>query len=164
LSRNTSAPVNRSYFAPHRCRRTESDHVGLESRGYNRAVDTILLERIEFYGFHGASDEEQAVGRRYSVDTEIRFDTAIAGRTDALTDTIDYGAVAGMIVEIGTVRQFRLLEALAEAMAQAVLADFPVDSVRITVRKLHPPVPHVVAASGVAIERYRSAIDSRVEA
>jgi len=116
-------------------------------------VDTILIEQIEFYAHHGASDEEQTIGHRYAADVELRLDTSKAGRSDALKDTVDYGAVADRVIKVGTSRKFRLLEALAEATADALLRDFPVESVLLTVRKLNPPVPHVVASAGVTIER-----------
>ena len=118
-------------------------------------MDTILIEKLEFYGYHGASEEEQAIGHRYAADVELGFDTAPAGRSDALWDTVNYAAVAQRILEIGTSRQFRLLEALAAALVEAILAEFPVESVRLTVRKPHPPLPAIAASVGVTIERRR---------
>jgi 7,8-dihydroneopterin aldolase/epimerase/oxygenase len=118
-------------------------------------VDTILIEQLEFYAYHGASDEEQFIGHRYAVDVELGIDISQAGRTDALADTVNYGEVAQRILEIGTSRQFRLLEALAATLAEAILSEFPVESVHLRVRKLHPPMPAIAASVGVVIERRR---------
>lgn len=118
--------------------------------------DTIFVEAIEFYGYHGASDEEQSVGHRYAVDVTFTLDTRTAGRTDDLTATINYSHVAKRIVAIGTSEQFRLLEALAARLAEALLAEFPMDSVRLRVRKIRPPMNVIAQAVGVEIERRRA--------
>ena len=119
-------------------------------------MDTILIEQLEFYAYHGASDEEQTVGHRYAVDVELGVDTSIAGRTDSLSDTVNYAKVTHRIVEIGTSSQFRLLEALAAALTNAILNEFPGDAVRLRVRKLHPPMAAIAASVGVTIERRRA--------
>lgn len=118
-------------------------------------MDKILVEQIEFYGYHGASDAEQSVGHRYAVDVELRMDTRPAGRSDDLRDTVNYSSVAKRIVAIGTGEQFRLLEALAARLAEAILSEFPVESVRLRVRKISPPMNVIAATVGVEIERNR---------
>ena len=87
--------------------------------------DTILISGLEFYGYHGASDQEQTVGHRYLVDARLQVDTRPAGASDRLNDTVSYSRVAKRIDEIGTEKQFRLLEALAALMAQTVFEEFP---------------------------------------
>lgn len=118
-------------------------------------MDTIFIEQIEFYGYHGASDEEQSVGHRYSVDVELRYDVRQAGKTDRLDDTVNYSRVAKRVAALGASEQFRLLEALAEKIAVVILGEFPVDSVRLRVRKIRPPMNVIAAAVGVEIERAR---------
>ncbi len=118
-------------------------------------MDTIFVEQIEFYGYHGASDEEQSVGHRYAVDVELRYDVSAAGRSDLLEDTVNYSRVAKRVVAIGSSEQFRLLEALASHLASAILEEFPADSVRLRVRKIRPPMNVIASAVGVEIERFR---------
>jgi dihydroneopterin aldolase len=118
-------------------------------------LDTIFVEQIEFYGYHGASDEEQSVGHRYAVDIELRFDTRAAGLSDDLEDTVNYSKVAKRVVTVGTTEQFRLLEALAERTAAVILEEFPVQSVKLRVRKIRPPMNAIATAVGVEIERHR---------
>ena len=118
-------------------------------------MDTIRVEQIEFYAYHGASDEEQTIGHRYAVDVELRLDTSVAGRTDDLGDTVNYAEVTQRIVEIGSTHRYRLLEALASKLADAILSEFAVDSVRLSVKKLHPPMPAIANSVGVTIERSR---------
>ncbi len=118
-------------------------------------MDTIFVEAIEFYAYHGASDEEQNVGHRYVVDVELKFDTRKAGRLDDLNDTINYSRVAKRIVAIGTQEQFRLLEALASRMTDTILSEFPVEAVRLRVKKMTPPMNVIARAVGVEIYRER---------
>lgn len=118
-------------------------------------ADRIVLERIEFYGYHGVPAEEQAVGHRYAVDIELDCDLREAGQADDVGRTIDYGDVAGQVVAIGRERRFRLIEALAEAIAAELLKHARAERVRVRVRKLLPPIDAVVAAAAVEIERTR---------
>src|SRR5438552_15743258 len=99
-----------------------------EKEGAFVPTDTIFIESIEFYAYHGASDEEQAVGHRYSVDVELRFDTRRAGDTDDLSKTVNYAEVAARIVEVGTGERRRLIEAVAQRMADPLLAEPAVES------------------------------------
>src|SRR5882762_1204352 len=97
--------------------------------------DAILISGLEFYAYHGASDQEQTVGHRYQVDVRLSVDTQTAGDSDRLTDTVNYSRVAKRLLEVGTQEQYRLLEALAARMVAAIFDDFPpVESVTLQVR------------------------------
>jgi dUTP pyrophosphatase len=121
-------------------------------------VDTIQLHGLTFYGYHGVHAEEQRLGQRFVVDADLRLDLEPAGRSDALDRTVNYSAVARVLKEVIEGRPFKLIEALAEALAAAILDRFPsVQSVRVRVAK--PGAPVAVAPSGlvaVEIERARS--------
>jgi dihydroneopterin aldolase len=122
--------------------------------GYNRTnMDIIFIEALEFYGYHGLFDSEQAVGHRYVVDVELSTDTSLAGRTDNLHDTIDYAAVAKRIVAIGIGEKYRLIESLAERIAAVLLDEFSVTAVKVRLKKISPPFNVIANAVGVDIER-----------
>jgi len=116
-------------------------------------LDRILLCEVAFRGYHGVSPEEQTVGGQYTVDVEIEADLSRAGRTDRVEDTIDYGVVHRIVRQIGEGEPYRLLEALADRLATALLDLQGVQCVRLTVRKHHPPLPGIVAYAAVTIER-----------
>jgi dihydroneopterin aldolase len=119
--------------------------------------DRIVIEGMQFYGYHGVPDAEQAVGHRYEVDVELECDLRAAGRSDDVADTIDYGAVARRVMEIGQSRKYRLVERLAEVIAEELLgADPRIEAVRLRVRKLLPPIEAVVESAGVEIRRTRA--------
>ncbi len=119
-------------------------------------TDTILISGLEFYAYHGASDQEQTVGHRYRVDAKLSVDVRAAAASDRLGDTVSYSRVAKRIVEVGTSEQFRLLEALSQRMADTIFADFPlIQSLVLRVQKLCPPMNAIVESVGVEIERQR---------
>lgn len=103
-------------------------------------MDRIRLVNMTFYGYHGVSEAEKETGRRFEVDCELAIDLAEAGKTDQLTNTIDYTAVFDIIANIVQNKSFSLLEGLALNLAAAVLDGFPVIEVTIRVRKLIPPI------------------------
>lgn len=123
--------------------------------GNDFQADTILIEGITFHAYHGASDEEQAIGHRYSVDVVLEYDIRAAARSDDLSQTINYSAVAKRVLAIGTENRFRLIETLAERIAADVLQNFPASAVEVTVRKLLPPMKVPAQATGVRIRRER---------
>ncbi len=89
------------------------------------------------------------------VDLDVEANLAKPGRTDALDDTVDYGAICSIVERVITTERFDLLERLADRIAEVVLADDAVVAVEVAVRKLRPPVPQQLATSGVRITRTR---------
>jgi dihydroneopterin aldolase len=120
-----------------------------------RREDRLLLEGMEFFGYHGDIEAERSLGGRYSVDVELLADLRAAGRSDSIDDTIDYVRCFQVVRDLGENRQYRLLEALAEAIAQALLEEHPrAGSVRVRVAK-QPPVRGAFQRFAVEVERGR---------
>ncbi len=118
-----------------------------------RKSDTILLEGIELSARLGVSAPERAMRRPVRFDLEIWCDLQAAGRSDALTDTIDYQAIYDAVADVVAKQEFCLVEALAETLAEVLCAHFTIDGVAITVRKAKP-VAGVLETAGVRIERF----------
>jgi dihydroneopterin aldolase len=119
--------------------------------------DSILLEGMAFYAFHGVSEGERSIGGRYLVDVEAYLPLARAGATDRLEDTVDYSALYRTVEEVMGGPPHALLEALAEAIAHRLLERFPqVHSVRVRVRKVPPPIRGaLLEAVGIQVFRQR---------
>jgi 7,8-dihydroneopterin aldolase/epimerase/oxygenase len=122
-------------------------------------VDTIELTGLTFYGYHGAFAEEQRLGQRFVVDVRLGLDLTEAGRSDDLTRTVDYGKVVEAVRAIVEGPPFRLIEALAETIAAAILTTYDrVQEIQVRVEK--PSAPVAAAPSGlvaVEIRRRRAA-------
>ena len=96
------------------------------------------------------------LGQRFIFDVELQLDLAPAGHSDHLADTVDYGAVMARINQMAEKRRCRLLEALAEAIVQDLLAAFPrVTAVRLRIHKPAAPVPGMFSSLGIEVVRER---------
>jgi dihydroneopterin aldolase len=102
--------------------------------------DAIVLENMAFYGYHGSDPHESKLGGRFFVDVVLGADLSKPGRTDRLADTVNYERAYAIIRDHVEGKRFNLLEALAQTIADALLAEFPPLS-RVTVRVRKPGVP-----------------------
>jgi dihydroneopterin aldolase len=82
-------------------------------------------------------------------------DLAAAAASDDLSDTVDYGELAGRLVAIVTGEPVNLIEALAGRLADACLVDPRVTRATVTVHKPHAPIPHPFADVSVTLRRER---------
>jgi 7,8-dihydroneopterin aldolase/epimerase/oxygenase len=117
--------------------------------------DRIELRGLRAVGVHGALPEEQDRAQPFEVDLDVALDLGPAGRSDALEDTVNYGDLVAAADRVVRSESHQLLERIAQRIAEEVLAEERVASVRVVVRKLRPPVPQDLASCGVAIERQR---------
>jgi dihydroneopterin aldolase len=118
-------------------------------------ADRIEIRSLRAVGTHGLLPEEQSRAQPFEIDLDVVADLTAAGRTDDLAGTVDYGEVVDRAAAVVTGRSYRLLEALADGIAEAVLADTRVISVSVGVRKLRPPLAADLASVGVRITRSR---------
>ena len=106
-------------------------------------------------GRPGAREGEQDAAQPFEVDLEVEAELGEAAHDDDLTKTVDYSLVVETAMAIVGERQYRLLEALAGAIATGVLEIPGVQAVTVTVRKLRPPVAADMASAGVRLRRER---------
>ncbi len=118
-------------------------------------MDCIHLNNMVFYGYHGVLDSEKELGQRFIVDLRLYLDLAPAGQSDDLKHTVNYAEVYSTIKAVVENRRYQLIEALAEALAQQVLAQFPVEKVAVALRKPGAPIAGIFDYVEVAIVRQR---------
>ena len=114
---------------------------------------TIELSGIELRGFHGVLEHERREGQRFLVDLELDLADKTAAETDRIEDAVDYRDVVATAVEVSDARAYHLLEALASALADALLTRFPVTRVRVRVRKPDVELARPVDHAAVVVER-----------
>ncbi|MSO57480.1 MAG: dihydroneopterin aldolase [Thermoleophilia bacterium] len=122
----------------------------------------IELAGLELHGFHGVLEEERRVGQRFLFDLELDYADPLAPLSDRIEDAVDYRDAVAIVREISDGTAYQLLEALADALALALVERLPLTRARVRVRK-----PDVVLAvpleySAVVAERYRAVRASRV--
>lgn len=118
--------------------------------------DRVLLRGLVCFGYHGVAPDETRLGQRFIIDLDLRLPLGEAGRTDDLGRTVDYAAVMADVQRIVEGPPLRLIEAVAERIAAHVLRTYPVDAVRVRVRKPDAPIPASFEYVGVEIDRART--------
>lgn len=113
------------------------------------------MKGMKFRSFCGLLKEERRVGQRLEVDVELVLDLKEAAREDELSKTVNYEEVFSLIEKICHENEFKLLESLAERIAEAVLGNFNVSEVKVFVKKPHPPISGTMDYVGVSVHRFK---------
>ena len=117
--------------------------------------DTILLEGIQIPAALGVTAAERRMRRPVTLDLEVMCDLRAAGSSDQIRQTIQYERIFEVVEDIAGNHEHRLVEALGERIAEAILSQFSVDAVTVTVRK-PKPIAGVLDYAGIKISRNRS--------
>lgn len=117
--------------------------------------DSIELHDMVFMGRHGVLPQEQVEAQPFEVDVVLAMNLQPAGVGDDLDRTIDYGKVFDDVRLIVESTSFRLIEALAEAIAHELLTGYAAERVTVRVRKPKAPIKGRFAWAGVEITRQR---------
>ncbi len=119
--------------------------------------DSVFVKGLVLHAYHGVMQHEAKVGQTFRLDLKLIVDLAEASRSDMLKHTVSYDSVVRTASEAFCARRYRLVEAAAGAVADAVLASFSqVSAVAITVHKPHAPIAATFDDVGVTIERLRN--------
>lgn len=119
-------------------------------------MDKIHLNKMTFYGYHGVFPEETKLGQRFAVDLTVEADLSAAGKSDRLEDSINYGDLYAICKDVVEGTPFKLVEAVAEKIAAAILGKYNSVAVcHVTVIKPDPPIPGHYESVAVEITRSR---------
>lgn len=122
-------------------------------------MDRILIHQIEFHGHCGVTAEERKVGQRFAVDVELGVDLRSAAKQDNVAKTVNYAAVCRTVLEVGRKEHCRLVETLADRIADALLQRFGALELLLRVKKVQPPLEEI--KGGVAVEIRRRHEDTQ---
>jgi 7,8-dihydroneopterin aldolase/epimerase/oxygenase len=119
--------------------------------------DRILVDRIAIYAYHGVHAEEERLGQRFYVSLDCCADLRAAGQYDVWENTICYVQLTELVSRIATGQRFKIIEALAENIAQAALSTFPrLEAITVRIEKPSAPVPAIIDGVTVEITRRRN--------
>ncbi|WP_234735015.1 dihydroneopterin aldolase [Tellurirhabdus bombi] len=114
-------------------------------------MGTIALEGLEFFAYHGFSDEEQKIGNKYSVDITVATDFTEAARQDRLSMTVNYEELYRITLAVMQ-RPARLLEHIAHSICEEIRNRYPaIESVEVSVSKFNPPIGGVCHRSKITL-------------
>ena len=114
---------------------------------------SISVEGIQLRGRCGVTPEERAVGQTLIVDVRLEPVACPGAQSDDLSGTIDYGWVVGVVRGVVESHEFRLLERLADVIADALWDPIDLESLEVAVSKPAPPVAIPIAAARVEVVR-----------
>ena len=123
-------------------------------------TDYVSIQDLSVSAVIGVHDWEREIEQTlvFSVDMVAEtFDIRKAAASDNLADALDYSAVASTITAVVRDGKFHLIETAAERVAERLLTDFPVASLRLHVRK---PITADAYTAAITIERTREILGS----
>ena len=107
--------------------------------------DLIHIEQLELLARLGVPDDERATPQRLALNLTITPANDFHALGDRIENTVDYFVVCQIVQQFAAARPRRLLETLAEEIAQEVLARFAVRAVAVELRKFILPDTAFVA-------------------
>ena len=116
-------------------------------------MDKIFLNDLHIDTIIGIYDWERETLQTLSFDLEMDWDIRKAAKSDDITDTLDYGAVATTIVKFVEASSYQLIETLAEDLAALLLNSFPIPKIKLTLSK--PVALHGQNTARIVIERQK---------
>jgi dihydroneopterin aldolase len=119
-------------------------------------TDSIFISGLALHAYHGVMPHEGKVGQSFKIDLLLDIDLGEASRSDRLAHTVSYDQIAAVATEAFSTQRYRLIEAAAGAVIDAILRKFPkIARVRITIHKPHAPIAATFDDVGVVITRSR---------
>lgn len=119
--------------------------------------DQVFVTGLALHAYHGVMQHEAKVGQTFKLDLTLDIDLTTASRTDKLAHTVGYDQVVDVASRAFCAKRYRLVEAAAGAVADAVLSQFrQVACIRVTVHKPHAPIAATFDDVGVSIRRDRN--------
>ncbi|MBO8126335.1 MAG: dihydroneopterin aldolase [Firmicutes bacterium] len=100
----------------------------------------VRLQNMVFYAYHGVFPAEKELGQRFEVDVEYLPKKEASGCDDDIAKAVNYAEVYQVIKGIVTEKRYNLMETLAGAIADGLLASFPLCRVTVRVRKPAAPL------------------------
>ena len=122
----------------------------------NGQTDKIMLKGLAFYGNHGVSPHEKALGQRFIVDVTLECDTRAAGLSDDLADAVDYVPAYEIVKAVMEGESKNLIESVAEDIAGQILEKLNVGAVSVTIKKPEVAIRgSILSYAGLEIYRRR---------
>ena len=117
-------------------------------------MDKIKIQNLEVFAKHGVFPEENVLGQKFIVSAVLYTDTRTAGKTDNLTASIHYGEVSQFIDHFLKEHTYKLLERIAESLAEELLLQTSgLEKIRLEIKKPWAPVGLPLETVSVEIER-----------
>ncbi|KUO49408.1 MAG: dihydroneopterin aldolase [Desulfitibacter sp. BRH_c19] len=115
--------------------------------------DVLLLKGLQFWGSHGHFPEENRLGQKFVVDAEVSYDMSKICQSDVLEDGLSYVTVYNIIKKIVTEEEHKLVQRIAQRIADDVIACYPIKQIKVTIKKPAVAIGGIVEYTGCSIVR-----------
>ena len=117
-------------------------------------MDKILLEGIRLKIRVGTTEQERSEPQLCGLDLVVAADLKAAGRSGDLKHTVDYAAIFRVIEAHCLQNSFTLLEEVGQQLCDKIFDQYPVESIKLRIRKLNP-FSSRLGAVGIELKRNR---------
>ena len=114
-------------------------------------MDKVYIKNLKVEAIIGIFEWEREVKQIISINIEMDFDNKKAARSDDIEDALDYKKVGKIVTAYVKNSKYKLVEKLAEKIAQIILKEFPVSSLIVSVTK--PGAMRGSESVGISITR-----------
>lgn len=117
-------------------------------------MDRITLKSLSFHANHGYDEKERVEGNQFEVDIIAYgpFRGAADGDND-LRQTFNYQQAEQIVSEVMMGESRKLIETLCSTIGSRVFEAFPIiSSLKVSVRKLSPPINAKAAYAEITLE------------
>ncbi|AFU68632.1 dihydroneopterin aldolase FolB [Psychroflexus torquis ATCC 700755] len=122
---------------------------------FKKPLDTINLNNIRVYAYHGCLPEETKIGSDYKVDISVDANLDISAESDELSDTVDYVHLNKIVKEEMAIAS-KLLEHVAKRILDRIFAELEiVKKAKVKVAKLNPPLGGDVEDVNITLSKKR---------
>lgn len=117
-------------------------------------MDRIKLKSLSFKAKHGYYDKERDQGNQFEVDLVAFGSFRAAATSDTnLKITFDYERAEKIVHEVMNGTPKKLIETLCSEIGSRVFNEFDIiKKLRVSVRKLHPPIQTEASYAEVRLE------------
>lgn len=115
-------------------------------------MDKLTLKGMSFHANHGLFPEEKINGNSFEVDLAFYLNLQDAGSSDDLKQTIDYGRAHMIVQTIMNGPSMDLIEALTFSIGEKLFEELTPNQLKVSVRKLNPPVNGITQYSEVKMK------------
>lgn len=121
-------------------------------------MDNIQIRGLRLYAYHGVNPEEKQEGQPFLLDISCKLPLDVPCCSDNVEDTVSYAKVLKTARAAFLAQSYDLLERAAQAVADAVLQQFPqILEITVCVKKPFAPIQADFAYTAVEITRAREA-------
>lgn len=117
-------------------------------------MDKIKITNLKVFAHHGVFPEETQDGQDFYINAKLYLDCRKAGKSDELTESVNYADVCYFITDFLQKHTYQLIEAAAEHLIEAMLLSMPLlKKVKLELCKPHAPVGLPFENVSVTMER-----------